>query len=209
MTLSSTVPPAITTIVFDVGKVLVDFNFDSFVSFISNRGAQVASTGEFIERTRLLDYETGALTDEQFLGNINLLLEHPAAHDELTHHWRRVFSPIPEMLELAVQCKLRYRVFLLSNTNPLHWSYLEETFNLQNRSHGAMTSFRAKAMKPALEIYQATADAFSLEPAQTVFIDDIQKHVTAAQGLGWHALKHEGYQATLDALRRLGVQPFV
>jgi 2-haloacid dehalogenase len=99
-----------------------------------------------------------------------------------------------------------YRVYLLSNIGDLHWSYLDSTYGIGTVGHGAIASFRVGAVKPSAAIYREAERRFDLDPAATVFIDDLERNVVGAQACGWSAIHHSSPLETRRSLRALGVQ---
>ncbi len=95
-----------------------------------------------------------------------------------------------------------YRVYLLSNVGDLHWAHLDESYGLAGLVHGALPSFAAGAIKPNAAIYRAAEAEFGLDPADTVFIDDLAPNVAGARGCGWSAIEHRDIAATLRGARR-------
>jgi putative hydrolase of the HAD superfamily len=58
--------------------------------------------------------------------------------------------------------------------------------------------------KPDPAIFELTCARMSLEPAQTIFVDDVPGHVAAARALGMHAIVHVSAQETIAAVKALG-----
>ena len=195
--------PPVKYIVFDLGKVLIDYCYDDFFALLSSRGVQSCEVEDFLIRVRLHDYEHGRLTCADFLAGINRLLDHPLDQDQLMIAWNGLFTPIPEMLELAAQLKSRYPVYLLSNIGKLHWEYLLSTYGLDTVCHDRLASFEAGAMKPAATIYQAAQQRFFLEPANTLFIDDKDENIRGAISCGWQGFVHRDPCTTKTLLHRM------
>jgi putative hydrolase of the HAD superfamily len=110
------------------------------------------------------------------------------------------------MFTLATGLKDRYRVYLLSNIGDLHWAHVDDRYGLGGLVHGALASFRAGAIKPSAEIYRTAERSFALEPARTVFIDDLAANVRGAEACGWRGIHHIDAVTTRAALRRLDVR---
>ena len=72
--------------------------------------------------------------------------------------------------------------------------------------HGAIASFRVGAVKPSAAIYREAERRFDLDPAATVFIDDLERNVAGAQACGWTAIHHLSPLETRRSLRALGVR---
>lgn len=200
-------PPsaAIDTVVFDIGRVLVQLEFSGILGFLAGHGLDTASIDRLLDQIGLLAYERGEFDGEELLRRMAGLGKRPMSVEALRAHWLGMFSPEAEMIGLARRLAATHRVFLLSNIGDLHWEFLKREIDLASIGHGAMLSFRAGACKPDPEIYRKAEEQFGLEPGRTVFIDDLRPNVAAARQRGWHAIHHEAREPTLQALRSLGV----
>ncbi|WP_020676984.1 HAD family hydrolase [Geopsychrobacter electrodiphilus] len=194
-------------VVFDLGKVLVDFSYRQFLPLLRSRGAQIRDAEDFAERVNLIDYEHGRLSTGAFLRGINALLRAPLTEPELQLVWCGIFTPMPQMLHLARQLKSRLQVYILSNTGAIHWQYLCERFALMDMCKDAFPSCEVGHMKPAREIYTLAEKRFGFTPTEVVFIDDRLENVIGAQNCGWHGIQHQSYGQTCEALLELGVHP--
>lgn len=195
----------ISTIVFDVGRVLIDFSYDHFFTWLADHGARIHNVEHFVEQTDLPAYEHGRIGNENFLDRLNALLDEPVDHAILTAKWLDLFSPIEDMLQLAEQLKTRYGVYLLSNTSALHWQHIVPRYRLDAISHGLLASFEVGAMKPDPAIFHAAEQRFELKPKTTVFIDDIVENAEGARRCGWQSIHHKNSHTTRQHLQTLGV----
>jgi FMN phosphatase YigB (HAD superfamily) len=103
-------------------------------------------------------------------------------------------------------------VYLLSNIGDLHWSHLDAAYGVATVGHGVIASFRVGAVKPSAAIYREAERRFDLDPAATVFIDDLERNVAGARACGWSAIHHLSPLETRRSLSELGVrlpEPFV
>jgi len=196
---------SVTDIVFDLGRVLVDFQYRELLAFLDIHGAQYASIDDLLDQMRIYEYEIGGMTDQAFLDNLNDLLARPIDPDTIRRMWVDIFAPIPEMLELARRLSASHGVYVLSNASSLHWEYLREHFHLDDIGHGQLASFQAGVRKPDPEIYGAAECRFGLTPAHTVFVDDLAVNADGARACGWHAIHHQSPADTRSALLELGV----
>lgn len=191
----------VNSVVFDVGRVLIDFSYDQFFALLNNRGGQICDEADFAARAGLTQYEHGRISSQQFLKRVNALLTQPFSEEELTAAWNDLFSPCPQMLVCAARLKGRCRVYLLSNTSELHWQHLKDTYRLNNICHDLFASYEVGAMKPAAEIFAAAQQRFGLTPEETLFIDDKQENIAGAIACGWQGLWHENPLATIARLK--------
>ena len=196
---------AIRNIVFDVGWVLEHLDYSPLTEFLKAHGADVTQRREVWSRIELERHETGALGGEELLANLARLGTRPMNVAELRAHWMNMFELQPAMIELAQRLATRYRVHLLSNVGDLHWMQLVQAYQLDRVGHGALPSFEAGFMKPHPGIYALAEQRFGLEPAATVFIDDLAANVDGARARGWRGIEHKNYADTVAALAALGV----
>ena len=115
---------------------------------------------------------------------------------------------------LAELRKLRehYRVYLLSNTNPIMWNskikdeFTHEGLQREDYFDGMVTSFEAKALKPEARIFRYAAEKFGIAPEETVFLDDSQRNLDAAARLGFHTLLVAPGSEFVDVLADKGIK---
>lgn len=190
-------------VVFDVGRVLIDFSYQGFFQLLCERGAQIVDVEDFTEKSNLIAYEHGHISTRNFFHGINALLDEPLAEEELIAAWTDLFTPIPEMFALAERLKDRCGVYLLSNTSELHWRYLRRTYPLDRVSHQLLASFEIGVMKPDPQIFSAAVARFQVQPESTVFIDDLPANIDGARACGWQGIYHRNPATTTAELTRL------
>lgn len=196
---------AIDTVVFDIGWVLVRFNYQPIIDLLRARGCAVDDLHAVLERAALADHESGRLHGHGLLARLAGLASDPVTHDELHEKWVGMFELDAPMLDLAHRLSERHRVYLLSNIGDLHWAHLSREYRFHALGHGALPSYLAGAMKPHADIYAEAERRFALTPAATVFIDDRADNIAAARARGWEGIVHTDHGSTRAALRALGV----
>ena len=195
----------IRNVVFDIGWVLVRFNYRPIIELLRARGADVADRNGVMERIALAEHECGRVHGHGLLQRLQAITREPLSLEEAHAHWVNMFEPDPAMIELAHRLSEHYRVYLLSNMGDLHWAHLSREYRLHAIGHGALPSYLAGVMKPDPGIYREAERRFALEPSATVFIDDRADNVAAAGARGWAGIVHRDYDATRADLHRLGV----
>ena len=188
-------------VVFDVGKVLVDFSFTEFQNFLIENGAELKGTQEFIERTSLYDFEKGFINEAQYLYLVNSILKKKLLNTEIKNKWENIFIPIERMINFAKEVSEKTPTYLLSNTNPTHWAYLEKNYGITDFVQGFLTSHDAGAMKPENKIYGTFIEKFDLIPEELIFIDDLEANILAAKELGWNVVHHVDIDRTIEEVR--------
>jgi len=195
----------IDSVVFDIGRVLVRLDFTRILDYFSRHGLDPGSMDGLLGQIELAAYERGEFDGDELLRRIARLGDGRMTVQELHREWLGMFIPDEEMLALARGIAAHRRVYLLSNIGDLHWEFLRREIEVESIGHGALPSFRAGASKPDPAIYRHAEKLFGLDPARTVFVDDLVANVDTARQRGWHTIHHLDYPSTLQDLRGLGV----
>jgi 2-haloacid dehalogenase len=202
----------IRNVVFDIGGVLLRLRYQPFIDYLAAAGADMTDLPRWLERVDLAAHERGEITGEEMLGRIAAQARDPLDPVELRERWLDMFDRAQEMFDLAAGLMGDYRVYLLSNIGDLHWSYINARYGFDRLTHGVVASFRVGVIKPSAAIYREAERRFGLDPAATVFVDDLPGNVAGAEACGWRAIRHRDPADTRRQLRALGVRlpaPFV
>lgn len=193
----------IDNVVFDVGRVLINFGYDALFSMLRSRGAQIIDEADFSAKVDLIPYEHGHISDEDFLDRLGALLTDPLPKPDLAAAWNNIFDPVEDMLEFTRTLKSHCRVFMLSNTSRLHWQHLQQCYGLNDLSLDLLASYEVGVMKPAAGIYRACEQRFDVRPDTTIFVDDKLDNVNGALACGWQGLHHVSSEETITKLKGL------
>jgi 2-haloacid dehalogenase len=196
----------IRNVVFDVGGVLLRLRYQPFIEYLVDAGIDMTDLPAWLARVDLEGHERGAVPGPQLLSRIAAMAPRPLDPAELRLRWLDMFERCDEMFELAAGLMDEHRVYLLSNVGDLHWAHFKARYGLESLAHGFCASYQVGAIKPTAAIYRKAESMFGLDPAATVFIDDLPPNVAGARSCGWHAIHHQDAQATRAALRALGVR---
>ena len=196
----------IRNVVFDVGNVLVKLHYQPFMGYLAKSGIDMSDLPGWLKAIDLEGHERGELSGEALLGRIAGMAARPIDPAELRSQWLSMFERWDEMFALASGLMTEYRVYLLSNIGDLHWQHLDGLYGLDSLVHGACASFRVGAVKPHADIYRKAEAMFDLDPAVTVFLDDLSQNVAGARECGWHAIHHTDAGLTRAQLSGLGVR---
>ena len=137
-------------------------------------------------------FEVGGMSREEFITELRKASSTDITDEMILNAWNAMLLDFPvRRLQILQQLRLYYDLFLLSNTNEVH----EEAFNkILMQSHGipnigvffdkVYLSHRVGLRKPMKEIFQRVLDDNSLDPQETLFIDDSPQHIAGAKELG-------------------------
>jgi putative hydrolase of the HAD superfamily len=197
--------PAITTILFDLGKTLVWFDFkpvyEKLVSLSNmNPGALRASLEGHYD-----DFAAGKQTPTEWHEFVQRTFDIAMPWEEFAPLWADIFWENPDMFALARETHPRYRQYLLSNTDAIHFPWCLERFPLGEVLDGYMLSYELGAVKPQREIYERGLAKFGLKPEECVFIDDLEANLEGARSFGIHTVKCVSVEQVRRDLKALGV----
>ena len=180
-------------IIFDLGKVLVHFDFARWYQALEGLCPYGAvEIRRRIAATDLVEqFETGLIEPHDFVERLSGIIDLHIEYADFCRLWSSIFTDplIPEaMLEgLAA----RYRLLLLSNTNAIHFEMIRETYPMLRHFHERILSYEVRAMKPRREIFEAVLERSGCRPEECFYTDDITAYVEAAQRLGIDAVQFE------------------
>jgi HAD superfamily hydrolase (TIGR01509 family) len=198
----------IKTVVFDLGKVLVDFDYSIAARKIAARGKMPADKiNFFISQSPLLfRYETGLMTTEQFYAEVCAATGFNGGPDEFGQCFADIFVPIPPMVQL--QATLRRSglpAYIFSNTNDLAVGHIRRNFPFFANFDGYILSYEHCAMKPDAKLYEVVERYCGWRKAEILYLDDRPENITAGAERGWQVILQESPEKTLAAINKLGL----
>jgi HAD superfamily hydrolase (TIGR01509 family) len=200
--------PAPSAIIFDLGKVLVDFDYSKAGRRIAARGRVAPeAVREFIDHSPLLfRYETGLITTDGFFAEIQAATGYRGTTAEFAGEFADIFTPMPEMIALHAELRRRgLATFILSNTNELAASHIRQRFPFFADFDGYLLSYQVGAMKPDEKIYLAAEQLTRRRGADLLFLDDRADNIAAAAARGWQVVHHQSHAQTRAAVAALGL----
>ena len=190
-------------IVFDLGKVLVDFDYGIAAQALAVRGRVPAQeVKRLIDQSQLLvSYETGQLATAAFYRQICNGTGFCGDVEEFGRLFGDIFTPIEPMVELHAQLrKDGVPTYIFSNTNELAVAHIRKAFSFFSRFDGYIFSFAERAMKPDEKIYRAVEQHTGLCGAEILYIDDRVENAEAGKRRGWQVIHHYDPPATRKAV---------
>ena len=183
---------------FDIGKVLLDFDFEaSLKTFLPPGHPDPASAlSELLAKKD--EFETGRISVSDYTDWALATLGSSASHDDFHHAWRHIFTPNEPMWETVRALHAAgHRLILFSNTNAIHCPWVFEAYPEFSLFHGAILSYEVDSIKPEPEIYQHAIEKYSLTPAETLYIDDLPANIATGNqfALRTHQYHLDNHQA--------------
>lgn len=199
--------PGIKALALDLGNVLVKVDHMRFCRRLG--GLAGLPPQEVFARIFESDlepgYDTGRLTSEEFHRRVTAQFGVALPFSQFSCWWNDIFDPMEGMAELVSQLASRYPLFLLSNTNILHFTFIRENYAFLNLFQGFVLSFEVGSRKPEPGIYQALIQRTGLPPAHCLFVDDKPAFVAAAQRQGLLSWQFTSPSEFISFLQRHGL----
>jgi FMN phosphatase YigB (HAD superfamily) len=180
----------IKNIVFDFGDIFINLDKKGFATALKKLGISQESN----EMLPILQqYEMGLISTEKFLLFFEEKLN--VSQISLIKAWNSILLDLPQNRLSFIQAlanSKKYRLFLLSNTNDLHISWIKNNWGMALYSAFKICfeqfylSHEINLRKPNNNMYEFVLNTNNLIAEETLFIDDTEENTTAAKALGIH-----------------------
>ena len=179
----------IKNIVFDFGDVFINLDKEATFRRLKKLGVK-EFTDDLLELGK--QYEMGMITTHEFVKTFKTLFPSISEID-FKNAWNSMLLDFPShrlrFLKSLSNSK-KYRIFLLSNTNDLHISWIQKTWGrklfseFKNCFEKFYLSHEIHLRKPNKDIYEFVIESNKLTPEETFFIDDTEENTIIANSLG-------------------------
>ena len=184
----------IKNIIFDLGKVLLNLDFNASIVAFQKLGLSkdVLDNQHAYSDPVFYELEVGKVSPEEFCSRVRKVLKNQDATDnQIEDAWYAMILDIPaNRVKVVQELAKNYNVYLFSNTNKIHIDRLHKAFKAE---HGIdfpslfikdYYSHEIHERKPDLSSYQKVIELSGVNPEETVFIDDLEKNILGAQKAG-------------------------
>lgn len=196
------IPPHIKNIVFDLGGVLCGLDAERCIRAFHQIGAEEVAV--YVEEHRVEDLflqsELGYITTQEFCEEVRRITQRPIDDEKIVWAWNELLTGItPERRQAVLELSKTYRLFVLSNTNDMHWKKWEASSLLPLKGEvfkdgvfeKCFLSYELHLAKPQREIFEAVLQQADIKADETLFIDDSLKNCQAAEALGIHTYHNQ------------------
>lgn len=185
--------PSIRNILFDLGGVLLDIDYSKAAMAFKKLG--VANDDHLLSASSMgifNRFDCGQISPSAFQVEMCALVGMPLSSEQVTGAWNAMLLDWDlKRLELVEALRKRYRVYLLSNTNSIHYSCYNQRLkaitggrSLNSYFDRAYYSFEVGLRKPQREIFNLVVENNGLIPAETLFVDDTEENIRMASEIG-------------------------
>ena len=195
-------------IIFDLGKVLVPFDFQrgyrALEAFCPHPAPEIRRR---IGATGLVrPFETGLIEPRDFVARLTAALDLTLDYSRFCHAWSSIFygQLIPDCVLESLAA--RYRLVLLSNTNCIHFDMIRAAYPLVRYFHELVLSYEVRSMKPDARIYQAAIACAGCRPEECFYTDDIAENVEGGLRQGMDAVLFESPEQLEQEMEKRGIE---
>ena len=198
----------IKAVIFDLGNVLVNYDIKKASRRFSEAGgiSELRIWAHFFLSKFEQAYTRGEISTYEFYREACKVFKKPVSYKLFKHYWNDIFWENPGMDKLLTRLKKHYPLYLISNTNALHFTYIKKNFKLLRHFDRKFPSHEVGARKPDLKIYRRVLRKIELRPGETVFIDDMKTFIAGARKVGMHALRFKTRTRLIQDLRKLRIK---
>jgi len=197
----------IKVVIFDLGKVIVDFDHmricknlsrhctfgpDRIYDLIFNSGLEAK-------------FDKGMISEENFYLSIKKEVLLNIEKEKFKEIWTNIFTLNPDITELISSLKNRYKLLCLSNTNSWHFNHCMQEFPILENFDGFILSYKVGKTKPNSIIFKEAVQKGGARPSECVYIDDIIEYVEAARQMGMNGIHFRTIEKLKKELSNLDI----
>ena len=208
-----TIPSSIKNIIFDFGGVILNIDYKFTENAFSKLGLKdFDKIYSQATQKELFDvFEKGLISPAEFRTQIRKFIDADVSDVQIDTAWNSMLLDLPsERVVLLEKLKMKYKLFLLSNTNEIHFNnfsgYMKNKFKRDLFAEvfdKVYVSHKVHMRKPDAEIFELVLNENNLKREETIFIDDSFQHIEGARKVGLNAIFLEKGKTILDLFNLL------
>ena len=200
--------PKLRAIIFDIGRVLIRVDIARVKAALAD-GLSLTpeELWSALENDPLWpDWQEGRLTPRDWHLHINQRFASQLTLEKFTQAWNLALDLQPiQDAALFERLGRKYRLALLSNTDPIHLAHMEPRYDFFRHFPVRIYSCSIGASKPNPLIYQHALRGLRAKATETLYIDDIPAYVQAAQRLGMSGIAYRSPEQLRTDLQKFGI----
>lgn len=196
----------IKNVIFDIGMVLVDFNWRGVMANLGFTQEESEKVGGVILSELWNELDRGVMPEEEVTAMMKK--EIPGYEEKFDLFWKYLYETIeiyPYAVDWVKSMKDRgFNTYLLSNFPQGFYQNSEEYyFDFMPYIDGKIISSHVKYIKPDAEIYNKLLETYGLKAEECVFFDDRADNVEGAKAVGINGIHFTGYEAAKEQFEAL------
>jgi HAD superfamily hydrolase (TIGR01509 family) len=198
--------------VFDLGNVILPFENWQIADKLRARSGSDCSSGDIFHYLfdladgSINPYEEGLQSSLQFFSDARDRFKLNLEFDEFADIWNDIFQEDPAVNEVIIHLKAKgFPLFLLSNTNELHFTHIIDRYPIVHLMDEWILSFEVGAKKPKKRIYDAIFEKIDVRSDEVFYVDDMVDNVDMARDMGMKGLVFKEAADLWNAVRPMGI----
>jgi FMN phosphatase YigB (HAD superfamily) len=169
-------------VIFDIGNVLLTFDYTvAEQEILKHSGQKSAPSQEELHPLRI-EHETGRMRQAEFVKAVQDAFAHDGPEEHFLDIWSRIFEKNLPMIAWAESLHQRIPLYLLSNIGSIHHDHIFEEYEFFTKLfRDGVYSYQVGVMKPDPLIFDIARKQFGVDPARTLYIDDLIDNIRSAE----------------------------
>ena len=187
----------ISTLIFDFGGVLINLNRKKALVEFEKIG--LLDTAKLLDNFLPVDIfmqlEIGELSEYEFLEKLTARSTQSPTKEQVKAAFLTFLQDIPtQKLDLLLELKKRFKILMLSNTNPIHFVWCKNTkfnykgLNINDFFNKCYVSYEQKTAKPEKKIFEILLQEQNVKAEECLFIDDAPANIETAKSLNFNTI---------------------
>lgn len=190
--------PGMKVLLCDIGGVLLKVDFSTALDKVGRRtgiGRQDLHDRIFLSGVKDR-HDSGTVGSHDFYRHI--IPNGEITFQDFQAAWGDIFTENREMVASVLGLSKKCRLYIASNTDPIHYEYFVSRYAWFSAFQGSGMSFRLGSLKPSPEFFTKLCRQFDIRYSDALFVDDMPENVDAANSLGIRSHVYSG----VDGFRR-------
>ena len=177
--------------IFDIGNVLLLFDYMKAATRLAEKNGMKVLPDRTRITAALHKVELGQSTRAQFLSVVRPEFHDDGDENEFIEIWENIFEENLRMTALARTLSLTMPIFLVSNIGEIHHHFIFRKYEIFSRFRDGIYSYEVGLMKPDPAMFELAKSRFDVNPAKTLYFDDMKENCEAAIAAGFIGCHYE------------------
>jgi glucose-1-phosphatase len=209
MTPARLAPGATDALLFDLGHVVLDIDFDKAIAcWAGHAGCEPSGiVSRFVRGETYQHHEIGKISDAAYFDSLRDTLGIGISDDQFLEGWNAIFAgEMPGIAPLLERAATRMPLYVLSNTNRPHVEHFSKAYaGLLGHFREMYLSSTIGLRKPDPAAYDHVVKAIGVPASRILFFDDLAENVEGARARGLNAVQVKSSADVAHALAALGI----
>jgi glucose-1-phosphatase len=196
-------------LLFDIGRVILDIDFDKAIACWAAHAGQAPSdiAARFVRGETYRHHEVGKISDADYFDSLRSLLGVRLTDEQFLEGWNAIFAgEMPDISRLLARAARRLPLYAFSNTNNAHVEYFSKAYaGVLGHFREIFLSSSIGLRKPDAVAYDHVVKAIGLPASRIVFFDDSAENIEGARNSGLTAVHVTAPDDVAKALAALGI----